>query len=212
VKPIEPALLLILLTACSNRPLLMPGRDGTGGDAATGSVGDLAMKLADGGARLDLAAADLANLDPLAAQCLTGGNVVYFDGDANDYIYGGIKTLQVTSWHPFNTGTPDTFTASVIDPSEANAPWSFVFSSQQLNEPLAVGTYTGASRWPFEAAGQPGFDVFGDGRGCNTVSGWFAIQSIAGGPNSGDFTEITATFEHRCEGAPPVLRGCVHFE
>ncbi len=41
---------------------------------------------------------------------------------------------------------------------------------------LAVGVYNGAERYPFQAPGHPGFDVSGDGRGCQKVTGRFQIE------------------------------------
>src|SRR5436190_24401015 len=32
---------------------------------------------------------------------------------------------------------------------------------------LEVGSYTGATRWPFQSTTQPGLSISGDGRGCN---------------------------------------------
>ena|SRR5258708_6858256 len=46
----------------------------------------------------------------------------------------------------------------------------FAAANSQL---LTVGTYTGAARFPFQSSSQPGLSVYGDGRGCNTLTGSF---------------------------------------
>jgi hypothetical protein len=153
----------------------------------------------------DLASSDMAIS---AAPCLTGGSVVHLDGDPGAYIFSGSETDQVTTWSPINgNANNDTFWFEC-----SPGGWMIAFSSRQLGHPLAVGRYDNAMRFPFESSGHPGLDISGNGRGCNTETGWFEIESISGGPANSGFTELTATFEQHCEGAAPALRGCVHFE
>jgi len=71
---------------------------------------------------------------------------------------------------------------------------------------LTPGTYANAARWPFQSAAQPGLSVFGDGRGCNTLTGSFTVLSAVYGPY-GYPINFDATFEQHCEGFAPALRG-----
>jgi hypothetical protein len=73
---------------------------------------------------------------------------------------------------------------------------------------IAVGTYTGATRWPFHTntASQPGLAFTGDSRGCNTVTGQFSITALRMGSDS-TISHLAATFEQHCEGETPALRG-----
>src|SRR5215469_296742 len=71
--------------------------------------------------------------------------------------------------------------------------WSLDFAAPN-GQTLAVGTYPGATRWPFEAPNQPGLSVFGDGRGCNTLTGSFAVLEISYGAD-GNIASFDATFE-----------------
>jgi hypothetical protein len=71
---------------------------------------------------------------------------------------------------------------------------------------LTPGTYANAARWPFQPASQPGLQVFGDGRGCNTLTGSFTVLSAAYGPY-GYPINFDATFVQHCEGFAPALRG-----
>jgi hypothetical protein len=147
-----------------------------------------------------------------SAPCLTGGSVIYFDGDPGDYIHPGKETIQVSTWTARNAGTPNTFWYGWDDSINLGIWWSFAFSAASLGQPLAVGRYDGAQRYPFQSPGHPGFDISGSGRGCNMEGGWFEIHELVGGPNNGTFTRLTATFEQHCENFAPALRGCIHFE
>jgi len=71
---------------------------------------------------------------------------------------------------------------------------------------LSPGEYTGAARSGFFSGATPGLDVSGDGRGCNTTTGRFAVHSASVAPN-GTLLKIHVTFEQHCEGAGPALRG-----
>jgi hypothetical protein len=76
--------------------------------------------------------------------------------------------------------------------------------------PLTVGTYANAQRYPFEAAGSPGLDVFGEGRGCNTESGSFTVYDI-GFDQHGVLDAFAAEFADHCEGATPALYGLIRY-
>ena len=146
-----------------------------------------------------------------AAPCLGGGNVIFFDGDAADYIYQGTTTITQGSWNASATPTQvDTVHVHVTPSNTAQgAWWDLYFRTSSIPQPMAKQVYLNAERWPFEAPGHPGFDVSGDGRGCNTVTGRFQVEDLK--TDATGVTSFTATFEHHCEGQTPALRGCVHF-
>ena len=84
------------------------------------------------------------------------------------------------------------------------------FSTEQLGVPLTVGTYTGAQRYPFEAAGHPGLDVTFQHAGNNTLTGNFTITAFTytvTAPNTFVIDAFDATFEQHSEGLPPALFG-----
>ena len=78
------------------------------------------------------------------------------------------------------------------------------------NQLLTVGTYTGATRFPFQASTEPGLDVAGDGRGCNTLTGSFTVLEVNYGAGS-SINSFDAIFEQHCEGATPALRGEIRY-
>lgn len=55
-----------------------------------------------------------------------------------------------------------------------------------------------------------GLDVFGDGRGCNTVTGEITVTRLARG-DDGAIKAFAATFVQHCEGGGPALRGTIHY-
>jgi hypothetical protein len=147
-----------------------------------------------------------------SAPCLAGGNVVFFDGDAGDYIHPGIDTITQGTWGLQSSGTTPSTVHVSLTPSQSNQGlwWDLYFSSLQLNQPLDTQVYTDAQREPFAAPGHPGLEVTGDGRGCNTLTGSFQIEDLT--MSGSTVQSFTATFEQHCEGGTAALRGCVHFE
>lgn len=76
------------------------------------------------------------------------------------------------------------------------------------NAMLIPGSYESAQRFPFQASGNPGLNISGAGRGCNTLAGRFAISDVAYAAN-GDVQRFAADFEQHCEGLGPALFGSI---
>jgi hypothetical protein len=81
-----------------------------------------------------------------------------------------------------------------------------VWLGAPAGQPLAVGTYEGATRTAFRAPGTPGIDISGAGRGCNRTVGAFIVRE-ADYTASGQIRQFWATFEQQCEGNPAPMRG-----
>jgi hypothetical protein len=79
------------------------------------------------------------------------------------------------------------------------------------NTQLTPGLYDLAQRYPFQVGTAAGLSVYGNGAGCDTVTGKFSVEELARDPVSG-ITRFSATFEQHCEGATPALRGVVNFQ
>lgn len=129
--------------------------------------------------------------------------------DPGDYIGQGLT-------HDYSTAAGDSFDATsssdggfvTVAVNAANGDWWYVQLAAPIGEALAPGTYLGATRATFRAPGEPGLDVFGNGRGCNTLTGSFTVNAVQLGP-AGYVQTLDATFEQHCEGADPALRGHV---
>jgi VCBS repeat-containing protein len=77
------------------------------------------------------------------------------------------------------------------------------------NAPLTVGTYPGATRFPFQAPGEPGLDVSFDGSGCNTLTGSFTVQEAVYDANG--VVSFDATFEQFCDASITPIDGEIRF-
>ena len=77
--------------------------------------------------------------------------------------------------------------------------WYYIHLAAPPGQNLAVGTYLGATRAAFRAAGEPGIDIYGDGTGCNEVNGQFTVNEIAfTGPL---LTTFSASYSFTCPGS-----------
>lgn len=95
-----------------------------------------------------------------------------------------------------------------VDTSVPGSPgdfWNLAFEAP-AGQQLQPGTTYQAERWPFQSADEAGLEVFGQGRGCNTLTGSFTILDATYGP-FGYLESFHATFEQHCEGAADALRG-----
>ena len=73
------------------------------------------------------------------------------------------------------------------------------------------GPTLNATRWPFQAAGVPGLDVSGDGRGSNTLTGQFTVTQAVYDA-SGTLVSFAASFvQHTATGRSAALFGQVAF-
>jgi hypothetical protein len=143
-----------------------------------------------------------------AAPCLTGGNVMFFDGH-DDWVYDGMLTVTQGSW---GASGGSSSLGVHLTPAGMNQGlwWDLDFNTTQLGVPLAPGVYEDAERAAFVSPDHPGIDVSGDGRGCNTITGRFQVHEYE--LVNGRVKKATVSFEQHCEGGPNVLNGCVHYE
>lgn len=127
------------------------------------------------------------------------GNYVYLASDPGDYIGQGVIST---------TTTLSTFTG----PGQVNVAgggWTGVFQAMDSLAQLQVGYYGNLSRYPFHNHVRGGLDWSGNGRGCNTLQGWFAVDSVS--YDASGLAAIDLRFEQHCESATAALRGKVHW-
>ena len=75
---------------------------------------------------------------------------------------------------------------------------------------LQPGFYPGLTRYPFNNPVLGGISWYGDGRGCNTLKGWFTVDNVTYDVN-GVLTAIDLRFEQNCEGGTTALHGAIHW-
>jgi hypothetical protein len=139
-------------------------------------------------------------------------SVIYFHSQPGDYIGGG-ATTSYYEWDGTFTAQPRYGSLSNgVEIRFTNAAhwWYLEFAGIAGTGPLAPGIYLLAERAPFASAGHPGLDVFGDGVGCNTLSGHFTVLEAVYGTNN-DVLKFAADFEQHCEGGVSALFGSVRF-
>ncbi|MEV0695693.1 hypothetical protein [Streptomyces sp. NPDC050388] len=135
-----------------------------------------------------------------------------FSGDAGDYISGGQSYSYSTASQDrvdVSSSTDNRVISLSVD--GANGDWWYLDLAAPSGQALAPGQYTGATRYPFNEAAEPGLDLSGNGRGCNTLTGSFTVSDVVFGPN-GYVQRLDATFEQHCEGGTAALRGEVHID
>jgi hypothetical protein len=143
-----------------------------------------------------------------AAPCLTGGNVMFFDGH-DDWVYDGMLTVTQATWGA--SGGTSTLGIHLTPAGMSQGLWwDLDFNTTRLGVPLAPGVYEDAERAAFASPDHPGIDVSGDGRGCNTIRGRFEVHDYE--LVNGRVKNATVSFEQHCEGGTNVLNGCVHYE
>lgn len=117
---------------------------------------------------------------------------VYLYSDPGSYVGGGIGAPSVTWVHGEDgvfSGGPNygSFDRGVQISYQGSSYWTFEFAAPSYDpvtntndgQPLHVGLYTDAQRFPFNSPTKPGIDISGNGRGNNTETGWFDVLEIA---------------------------------
>jgi hypothetical protein len=134
------------------------------------------------------------------------GNYIYLQSDTGDYIGSG-QTYTYTSLNSeinlsVNGGL---LTLSTI----GSQSWTGNFSAMNSLTQLEPGYYGDLIRYPFHNPVRGGLSWYGEGRGCNTLTGWFVVDDIT--YNAGVLTAIDLRFEQHCEGFTPALHGQIHW-
>jgi hypothetical protein len=93
---------------------------------------------------------------------------------------------------------------SVTDP---NNWWSIDFAAP-TGSTLSRGSYPDAARYPFNSPLGAGLNMDGDGRGCNTLKGWFRVKEYVLN-SSGAIARLAIDFLQNCEVQGPPLYGSV---
>src|SRR5690348_13427916 len=88
------------------------------------------------------------------------------NSDPGDYIGQGQFTFLTPSDGTFSAQQNFDQGVSISFFGQPGTFWFLDFAAPN-NQPLSVGTYLNATRFPFQASTVPGLDVAGDGRGCN---------------------------------------------
>lgn len=83
--------------------------------------------------------------------------------------------------------------------------WTVEFGGPDGTSPQ-VGLYTDAQRFPFAAPGHPRLNIYGDGRGCNELTGSFEVKLVTYN-GDGAVISLWVTFTQFCDGQTMPLTG-----
>ncbi len=140
---------------------------------------------------------------PSAGATPASGNYVYLASDSGDYIGGGGTYSYTSSNATLNiSGNGRQITVRV-------GPWDADFVGMNSIAELKPGYYGGLQRYPFHNTAKGGLSWSGAGRGCNTLTGWFAVDSVS--YINGQLAALDLRFEQHCEGGSSALRGKIHW-
>ena len=134
------------------------------------------------------------------------GNYMHLESTQGDYIGAG-RTYSYTQSNAAIKLTPSGNTLTVAIGGDES--WSGDFQGLYSMSRLAVGYYGVLGRYPFSNPVLGGLSWSGDGRGCNSLSGWFVVDKISYSGNT--LTALDLRFEQHCEGGAGALRGQLHW-
>ena len=129
-----------------------------------------------------------------------------FTSDAGEYIGLGATSAYAPPDATFRIqGTAGSLTVSVTTATE----WWYVTLAAPSGGQLAPGSYQNVARAPSNGA-YPALSVSGNGRGCNTVKGYFDITALSA-DNTGRVTTLDAGFTQFCGSGTGALRGTIRY-
>ena len=130
------------------------------------------------------------------------GNYVYLQSDAGEHVVG-TTTLY--------TQRADTISATwrggivVLEAGRYRGYFQVMKSLARLER----GYYGSLQRYPFSNPTKGGLAWSGNGRGCNELRGWFAVDSVSYVDST--LVALDLRFEQHCDGQLPALHGAVHW-
>lgn len=135
------------------------------------------------------------------------GNYVYLESDAGDFVGQGNNYLYTPSDTVISVTSNSAFLQVNLDGDES---WSGNFQGMNSIMRLEVGYYGDLRRYPFYNPAKGGLSWTGEGRACNTLTGWFVVDSVTYDGN--DLMAIDLRFEQHCEGGSAALKGEIHWD
>lgn len=155
---------------------------------------------------LDQLDSDLDGIGNVCDIFYTNTNFI-FDSEEGDYIGQGLYQEfyladgNITASRNYDNGVTIRF--------KGRDSWTLNFAAPG-DVDLTTGLYSNATRFPFQDVTEPGLDISGAGRGCNTLEGNFEVTNLVY-DSEGEVEKFEATFEQHCSGMTPALFGLVNY-
>jgi hypothetical protein len=144
--------------------------------------------------------------EPTPGATPASGNYVYLASQPGDYIGAGDSYLYTPADSQIAIASAGPYLNVSVDGDES---WGGEFEGMYTLSRLEIGYYGDLQRYPFHNLAKGGLDWGGQGRGCNTLTGWFVVDSVTFVGTT--LTAINLRFEQHCEGGAPALRGEIHW-
>ena len=135
------------------------------------------------------------------------GSFVSLSSDDGDFVGAGLDYLYTNADSILTVTASGGLLSVGIDGDEL---WSGEFQLPDTYTELEVGTFENLTRYPFHDAAIGGLSWSGEGRGCNTLTGSFIIDSVT--YDAGTLTDIELSFVQFCEGGSPALSGTLRYD
>jgi hypothetical protein len=143
---------------------------------------------------------------PPAGSTPATGDYVYLKSDQGDWVgQGGTYLYTPLDASLAVSATGGRLTVGV----DGDTWWNGYFQTMSSITSLETGYYPDLQRYPFHDPTKGGLSWSGDGRGSNTLTGWFVVDSV--GYVNGELTSIDLRFEQHSEGGAPALHGAIHW-
>lgn len=131
---------------------------------------------------------------------------LYYTSSPQSWVGGG-ETVSVTpadgfdfvASRNFDNGVSFSIDDFASNPDFQETRWWYLDFAAPFSAPLTVGSYQGATRFPFQEDDEPGLSFTGNGRGDNTLTGWFNVLEVAYAPD-GSVLFFAADFMQYDEG------------
>jgi hypothetical protein len=139
-----------------------------------------------------------------------GQTILILNSQPGDYIGQGLQQRYTSADGLFTvTANYSNGVAVSFHTPDYSHWWNLDFGPPSSHT-FAINQYEGAQRFAFHSPTMPGLDVFGDGRGCNTLAGRFFLSDIAFNTD-GTIARLAIDFEQHCEVFGPPLCGSIRY-
>jgi hypothetical protein len=142
---------------------------------------------------------------PTPGSVPASGNFVYWEVPASAPVGAKFPYLMTPEYNTINVSSTGGFITVGVSGA---ASFRLEFEAMTGVNQLKVGYYPGLQRYPFHNTLKGGLDIAHDGYGCNTLTGWVAIDRVD--YTNGRLAAIEMRFERTCDGGAPG-NGKVHW-
>lgn len=143
---------------------------------------------------------------PSADSVPASASYVYLQSDAGDWVGGGQTYLYTNANALMSVALSNGLATVRITGAQS---WTGNFKAMNSLAQITPGYYPGLQRYPFHNPVKGGLAWFGEGRGCNVLTGWFAVDMVE--YENGQLAEFRLRFEQHCEAGAAALRGEIYW-